>query len=130
MAFAKGWTLHWDEDGQRWIHQDVTSWGVQWETKPSAINSSTCPEPHIMGENLPGLSADPRTHNWRPQPEAYWNVWCSSVSSADYEYSNIRCDTWIVQHKDLTFSFLLLLSTFGFIVQSFFSPVSYSHLCL
>lgn len=48
-------TLHWDEVDQRWIHQDVTSWAVQWKTKASAMNSSTCPEPPTdpVGNNVP-----------------------------------------------------------------------------
>lgn len=53
---------------------------------------------------------------WRLHPEAYWKVWCSSFSSANYEHPNIRCDTWMLQQWDLTFSFLILLSILRFII--------------
>lgn len=36
------WTLHWDEGGQRCIHQDVLFWGVQWKNKSQCSSWWCC----------------------------------------------------------------------------------------
>lgn len=132
-------TLHWDEVGQRLIHQDVTSWAVQWKTKASAMNSSTSWTSHrpcrwqcaLVYLTIPGhkrqveLIGNFILNLTETLSQKAWNY---RFSSGDCEYSNIR--TWYLLpfyqclHLDLQYKVFLSLFLIHICVLNFLKPKS------